>query len=578
MKSAELINGSNPAAPVFMFGFERSGTTLLSMMVGAHPQIAVPLAVTGLWFRYARRLEAYNGLFKIQDVERLVDDLLNEERIHLWDVQLERKDILSDLRLGDYAAVVERFHSLYALAKAKPFWSNLDIATLDEMDVANRWFPQARFLHIVRDGRDVALSHETMPYGASNTLECAEKWLNRLHANLKMGAILGDTRYMVVRYEDLVLKTRVTLKRICAFIGVSYADEMLEYTKMVDKKVPADKRWLWPDLDKLPVKSKVFGWKTRMSKTKRIVFEGVANKLLKDLGYEAYDQVPKRLSGYMYELWCFFGRGGRVKRWLNKLGLKRDSTLQRNWRKGNRSKPNSRYETVQKKAFGALVTEGVYDTDFKHAESAKAFFRDCLQYAFGQVESCNGVSILDCGCGPGAWLDFATRIKYLGNASHIHYFGFDITPEMVELARHRLAERVPRVHLKQGDILKDESYTFNASDQRYQMIYAYDVVQQLPRRLQFSACKTMLNRLAPNGVGLFFDNDKDSPFGRKMGLKKFVARYLRVPLVPRYYCNAHYPPLARFADRIEATGQFKTKIKVAPDGKKRALIVRAISQ
>src|SRR3546814_5319164 len=44
------------------------------------------------------------------------------------------------------------------------------------MDLVNAWFGNARFLHIVRDGRDVALSHQTMPYGAGNIAECARAW------------------------------------------------------------------------------------------------------------------------------------------------------------------------------------------------------------------------------------------------------------------------------------------------------------------------------------------------------------------------------------------------------------------
>ncbi len=76
--------------PFFVFGFERSGNTLLAMMLGAHPNIAVPLSTTGMWLRYAERLNDYARLAATNDMERLVDDLLAEQRIRLWDVQLTR--------------------------------------------------------------------------------------------------------------------------------------------------------------------------------------------------------------------------------------------------------------------------------------------------------------------------------------------------------------------------------------------------------------------------------------------------------------------------------------------------------
>src|SRR3990172_4414 len=98
------------STPVFLFGYERSGTTLLSMMVGAHPHIAVPLSTTGLWYRYGRLLDHYDQLRTAQSVERLVEDLLQEERIRLWDVELSLDAVLEGLAPCSYPTVIARFH------------------------------------------------------------------------------------------------------------------------------------------------------------------------------------------------------------------------------------------------------------------------------------------------------------------------------------------------------------------------------------------------------------------------------------------------------------------------------------
>jgi SAM-dependent methyltransferase len=230
---------------------------------------------------------------------------------------------------------------------------------------------------------------------------------------------------------------------------------------------------------------------------------------------------------------------------------------------------------VQQRAFGSLVTKGVYDTAFQHGSAAQTFFRDCMRYALSSVSSADDVAILECGCGPGAWLAIVGELKTSGNASAIRCYGFDLTSEMVQVARERLSPRIPAEHLRQGDILNYESYVFGGSDQRYQIIYAYDVIQQLPRGLQFSACQVMLRHLAPGGLALIFDHDSESLFGREMELKKFVTRYLGISLVPDYYCNARYPALGRFTAQIKKLGGFASEIRVAPDGRKRALIVRA---
>ena len=320
-------------APTFMFGFERSGTTLLGMMVGAHPQIAVPMAVTGLWFRYARRLSEYNGLASDADCARLVDDLLAEERIALWNAKLDRNALLDGLAVGSFGAIVERFHAQYARAHGKRLWANLEIQTLDDMDEVQRWFPDARFVHIVRDGRDVALSHRTMPYGAANLGDCAQSWLARVGTNLKMGAMLPADRYLVLRYEDLVTDSNAVLARLCAFLGVEYSDAMLDYPRHVDSKVPAAKRWLWPTLDQPPRSDGVGRWRGDLSAAEQGAFESIAGGLLERLDYETVRIGRGRWRAQGLELWYFLDRGGGWRRLRSRLGLARASRLERDWKR-----------------------------------------------------------------------------------------------------------------------------------------------------------------------------------------------------------------------------------------------------
>ncbi len=137
-------------SPLFLFGYDRSGTTLLSMVIGAHRDIAVPFSATGLWYRYADRLEEFNDLATAADRHRLVGALLAEERIALWNVGLAEADIRYDAETAGYGDIVAAFHAAYARKQGKSRWGNIDISTLDELARVNRWFPDARFIHIVR--------------------------------------------------------------------------------------------------------------------------------------------------------------------------------------------------------------------------------------------------------------------------------------------------------------------------------------------------------------------------------------------------------------------------------------------
>jgi len=315
--------------PAFLFGMERSGTTLLSMMVGAHPEIAVPLATTGLWFDFHARLADYSNLCSGADIDRLVVDVLAHERIRLWRTMLDAGRIRAAIRPSDFGSVVAAFHAEYARAHGKSRWANIDIATLDNMHVADRWFPNARFVHIVRDGRDVAISNQTMPYGAGNIAECAEAWKRRITISLRMGDILGPDRYLPFRYESLILQPQTTLARICTFLGLPFHEDMLAYGETVDARVPADKQWLWPELKSPPQTSKVDRWRREMSENQRVVFEGIAADTLREMGYETYEQLPRRVGAHLLELGYFLGRGRRIERLLGRFGIKRRTRLER---------------------------------------------------------------------------------------------------------------------------------------------------------------------------------------------------------------------------------------------------------
>ena len=316
--------------PILMYGMERSGTTLLSMMVGAHPDIAVPFAVAAIWYEFAERCSRdYGGLQSTEDRQRLIHDLLAHPRIRNWDAELDKDKIEAQLNGSDFAAIMGAFYRAYAAEKGKPRWGQMEIATLDDLPIAYEWFPSARFVHLVRDGRDVAVSHQTMPYGSGNIAECAQAWKRRLGTNLAIGQVLGRDQYHVIRYEDLVERPEPTLATLCDFIGVPYSDDMLNYPAMVDNKVPEERRWLWPDLNKKPNAEKLYRWRDKMTANQRAVFESYAGDLLKELSYETLATPPRGLAPHLLDLWYFLGRGGRFHRFAKRLGLNRKSTLER---------------------------------------------------------------------------------------------------------------------------------------------------------------------------------------------------------------------------------------------------------
>ena len=228
----------------------------------------------------------------------------------------------------------------------------------------------------------------------------------------------------------------------------------------------------------------------------------------------------------------------------------------------------------QRQAFGSLVRSGVYSTEFEHSPEAVQFVADCIDDVVSGMAPSRAVCVLECGCGTGAWLDLVRgRIEFRGTVAG-QYYGFDLTPEMVDLARKRLGDCVPVQNIHEGNVLDDRAYTFSDAGQRFDLIFAYDLIQQLRRQDQMAACEAMLKRLRPDGVVVIFDHDRRSLHGLVMGARKLLTKYAGMGLVPGYYCNAAYPPLLRMCRRLRAKG-LDASIRMAADRRKRALIIRA---
>jgi hypothetical protein len=158
----------------------------------------------------------------------------------------------------------------------------------------NSLFPNTKFIHIIRDGRDVAQSVLKMDWGPNDIIEAAEWWRDHVRLGRCMGKMLPPDRYMEIRYEDLVLDTENNLRRICDFLGLPYAVEMLNYYKNSESLIPAERSSQHYNADAPPMASRTYAWKTSMDKSSVAVFDKYAKTQLQAFGYEANTvQIPK---------------------------------------------------------------------------------------------------------------------------------------------------------------------------------------------------------------------------------------------------------------------------------------------
>lgn len=198
--------------PIFVVGAERSGTTLLELMLDGHPKVAWAgefeyavdfVSDTGSW----PPIEQYHGI-------------LETDRMFLAPGYTVNKQL-------DYPDLVNSFLIQKRDHEKKPLIGATVHRNFDRL--LSVW-PEAAFIHIVRDGRDAARSRIDMGW-AGNVWSGSHEWLSVETLWDRMRATIPSERRLEIRYEDLARSPLETLSAICAFIGVEYDGAMLDYPK-----------------------------------------------------------------------------------------------------------------------------------------------------------------------------------------------------------------------------------------------------------------------------------------------------------------------------------------------------------
>jgi hypothetical protein len=270
------------APPLLVLGVRRSGTTLLRMMLDRSSQLAIPdesYFVTQLAHRHGSK----------PDVEAFAEDCRRLSTLRDWGVTPDDLDLRRGMTTGDAIAAV---YARYAALQGKARWGDKTPMYMQHLPLLARLFPDARFVHLIRDGRDAALSFLGVPPGIMSrtwaqprtAVDFACQWRTEVKAAQRLGRRVGPERYLEVRYEALVDDAEQELRRICSFTDLPFEGGMLAYTEAVDvSSKPHQQRLLQP-----PTRG-VRDWRAELSGEDARAFEGVAGDLLGRLGYDLLD-------------------------------------------------------------------------------------------------------------------------------------------------------------------------------------------------------------------------------------------------------------------------------------------------
>jgi hypothetical protein len=262
------------------------------MMLDAHSQLAIPPETN---FGPPRRAFEEGGVSAA--LEKLV-------AAPAWgDFGLDPDELARGVerrRPRSYGELMRLFYETYAERQGKRRWGDKSPYYVVAMERIHGQLPEASFVHVIRDGRDVALSINPLWFGPETVAEAARMWVDTLASAREQARSLP--RYLEVRYEDLVREPAATLRRVCDFVELAWEPSMLDYHRGAAERIASEtasqalpgggalsreRRMAIHRYVGLPPQAdRTERWRREMSGADLRTFEAIAGDTLLTFGYE----------------------------------------------------------------------------------------------------------------------------------------------------------------------------------------------------------------------------------------------------------------------------------------------------
>jgi hypothetical protein len=270
-------------APLFIVGNDRSGTTMLRLILDRGPDLAIPPESMFLT-DYADVFDA--GGPAADEAQALMDSVWHHPKVRLWDLAGPPPAVPPGLSGPDaYRFIVEAPFSAYAAKHGKPRWADKTPHYVHHIDQLIAVWPRARFVVLVRDGRDVALSLRRMPFGPNNAWAASQWWARGIRAGMRAAQGHPDA-VLTVRYEDVAREPEREVPRICAFLGIAYDEDMLALEHADRSRIVADQASWFPTIFDGINTTAVARWQREMRPRDQRIFAALAGDELRALGYD----------------------------------------------------------------------------------------------------------------------------------------------------------------------------------------------------------------------------------------------------------------------------------------------------
>lgn len=283
---------------LFILGNPRSGTSLLRLLLNAHSKITIPPECGFLLWLYAEFKDWKAKDVATDRVLHFIKALENSKKFETW--QLDSSIVhneIKELNPHNYEALAQCVYLSYAKKQLKTplVLGDKNNYYINHLESLNKLFRQKSIIHIVRDGRDVAVSYknthkipDTINYKPhlSNQIEIiANEWQNQ---TLKIHNTYKDYKnYYMLSYENLVLRPQEVLSDLLKAMCLPYESEMLNYYNSNIEYLKEPKATIaWKLKTMQPIDASQVGvYRKQLLEEEINIFNTIASKALKEFNY-----------------------------------------------------------------------------------------------------------------------------------------------------------------------------------------------------------------------------------------------------------------------------------------------------
>jgi hypothetical protein len=288
--------------PLFVVGNPRSGTSLMRLLMTCHSQVLIPPECGFIvWLR--DRFSDWS-IFDSKDASRralFIQEVIASRKFDTWAVDPVLLDNIIDAEgPATYSELCFSVYLAYGKKMDKSFsiWGDKNNYYLNHLFDLNELFPGGKFLHVVRDGRDIACSYREVmaeesqspyrPQLGTDIAQIAVEWSSNVGRIMQFMSGINATRTMTVRYEDLVTFPERELTRICRWLGIGFESGMLTFYLENERRELEPRETLdWKRRTLEPIGPGTVGrYKDRLTIAEQEEFESRAADVLRVFGYD----------------------------------------------------------------------------------------------------------------------------------------------------------------------------------------------------------------------------------------------------------------------------------------------------